>query len=71
MPVSVRNNVITLEQVAPYRALPQFAAGLSPDAHRTEPAAHHRTVLGLPPRAPLFSPGDTIAASKHDHLDAA
>ena len=71
MPVSVRNNVITLEQAAPYRTLPQFAAGLSPDAHSAEPAAHRRTMLGLPPRAPLFSPGDTIAATSHDHLDAA
>jgi hypothetical protein len=71
MPVSVRNNVITLEQAAPHRPLPQFAAGLSPDAHRAGPAAHRRTVLGLPSRAPLFSPGDTIAATSHDRLDAA
>jgi hypothetical protein len=70
MPVSTRNNVITLEQAAPYRALPEFAAGLSQDPRRAEPA-HRRTLLGLPPRAPLFSPGDTIAAASHDHLDAA
>ena len=71
MPVNVRNNVSTLEQAAPYRALPQFAAGLSTDARRAEPAARRRTLLGLPPRAPLFSPGDTITATSHDHLDAA
>jgi hypothetical protein len=69
MPVSTRNNVITLEQASPYRPLPQFA-GLSQDPRRAEPA-HRRTLLGLPPRAPLFSPGDTIAAASHDHLDAA
>jgi len=70
MRVSTRSNVITLEQAAPYRALPQFAAGLSPDARRAEPA-HRRTLLGLPPRVPVFSPGATIAATSPDHLDAA
>ena len=71
MPVNARNNVSTLEQAAPYRALPQFAAGLSPDTRRAEPASRRRTLLGLPPRVPLFSLGDTIDATSHDHLDAA
>jgi hypothetical protein len=69
MPENARHNLISLEEAAPYRTLSQFVPGPStPDSMARTP---RRTLLGLPARSPLFSPGDSIAKRSHDQLDAA